>query len=863
MPDQGSLLQVAVAYAQMGWSVFPLRPLSKVPATRNGFKDATTDPRVITAWWTETPNANIGIATGASNLFVIDVDTKNGKKGAETLAALETEHGALPKTYTVRTWSGGWQHYFQMPEPRLRNSTGTEKAGLGPDVDTRGDGGYVVAAPSMVEEDGKRGQYWGTVKVRPAELPAWVPEKLDRKPYVPPGRPSTPPVTQRGAEPINGSQGAPEGLRRYIEQRCAEVRAMPPASAGKGSPATQPLNDIAFELAQFAPHQISVEELRTALRAAVDSWEDGHEKGYAGIEQGLKDAGKEPRVWEERRTRRTAPRTSDQFADSFLAESVVADVLAGTYRFVPGLEWKCWTGKVWRQCDELEVAEQVRQWAVRQYQGALDQERQEPGSVPGEIMNGWRRTLRGDKQATVLKMTRGFEGVFTLAEELDRNPDLLNAQNCVVNLITGEPLPHDPDLLMTKMAGAEYRPGYRHPDWDKVLEAVPDDTREWLQIRQGQATTGHTPPDDLLVVTQGSGENGKTTENATVARALGDYFTLLSDRVLMADPSAHPTELMDLMGVRFAVLEETPEARRLDTQRLKRTVGTPQITARRMRQDPVTYTATHAMFISTNFRPEITETDHGSWRRLALLTFPYRFRKPGEELVSPDDRHGDPGLRARCENNPDVHTATLTWLVEGAQRWYAAERVMPPLPGRVETDTLEWRKESDMALAFITEQLVFDPDRHVRASDLLEELNRWLAEKRMNPWNAKTLATRIGGHDEFRSRGVVNKPVKASARLSEPVREPGSFEPYKPRTTTYKAWVGVRFRTTTDDVEEAIQDTGEEPPVTAVTAALVPPIREPFAQRNNPSGNSGNRPGQSDPTRTPGRPFVPPKREDR
>ncbi|WP_432020419.1 bifunctional DNA primase/polymerase [Streptomyces sp. 1222.5] len=292
---------MALTYARMGWAVFPLRPLAKVPATPNGFKDASTDPAVITAWWTNNPTANIGIATGASDLFVIDVDTKNGKKGAETLAALEVEHGTLPETYTVKTWSGGWQHYFQMPEPRLKNSTGTAKAGLGPDVDTRGDGGYVVAAPSVVEENGVRGQYWGTVKVRPAALPEWVADKLTpRKPYVPAGRASTPPADQRGVEAAHGFQGTPEGLRRYIAGRCEEIRRMP-----VGSAATQPVNDIAFELAQFTPHQISVEELRTALRAAVDTWEDGHERGYAGIEQGLKDSGKEPRAWEERQMRVT------------------------------------------------------------------------------------------------------------------------------------------------------------------------------------------------------------------------------------------------------------------------------------------------------------------------------------------------------------------------------------------------------------------------------------------------------------------------------------------------------------------------------------------------------------------------------
>lgn len=830
------------------------------------------DPGLVTQWWTETPNANIGIATGISDAFVIDVDTKNGKKGTETLVKLVSENGELPKTFTAKTYSGGWHHYFLMPEPRLKNSTGTVKAGLGPDVDTRGDGGYVVAAPSVVESNGVRGQYRVTVDAPPAELPAWVADKLTpRKPYVAPGRASTPPVDRRTGEILDGFQGTPEGLRKRVGVLLQEIRDMP-----VGGPATQPVNDIALQLGHFVPHHLHEDEIRAELYAAVESWEDGHDKGFRAIETGMADGMADRWPWEERRTRRTAPRTSDQFEDSFLAESVVADVLAGIYRFVPGLEWKAWTGQVWRNCDELEVAEQVRQWAVQKYQGALSQERGEPGSVSMDVITGWRRTLRADKQIVVLKMARGFEGVFTMPEELDRDPDKLNAQNGVVDLITGELLPHDPDLLMTKIAGAEYRPGYRHPDWDKALEAVPEDTRGWLQLREGQAVTGYRPPDGVLVVSQGSGENGKTTKNETIMNALGAYSTLLSDRVLMADPSAHPTELMDLMGVRYAVMEETPEARRLDTQRLKRTVGTPKIKARRMRQDSVEFTTTHAMFISTNFRPEITETDHGSWRRVALAVYPYRFRKPGEAMVTPYDRPGDPGLQYRCETDPDIHAAALAWLVEGAQRWYAADRVMPPLPEQVAADTLNWRKELDVVLAFGADVLIFEPGHHIHGGDFKDELNAYLIGKGMNTWSERTVAARFESHEALKEHGVEYKKVRANTQRSrsQRQRQAADMNPSLaiPGGATYKAWTGVRFRTVADDADEWVE-TADQDHVLDVLDSPVTPQEEAFHGRNGAIENIGNIPGQSESHSSgdprprararardprPGRPFVPP-----
>jgi len=148
-----------------------------------------------------------------------------------------------------------------------------------------------------------------------------------------------------------------------------------------------------------------------------------------------------------------------------------------------------------------------------------------------------------------------------------------------------------------------------------------------------------------------------------------------------------------------------------------------------------------------------------------------------------------------------------------------------------------------MALAFITEQLIFVAEQHVRSSDLMEELNRWLADKRMNPWNAKTVATRLGGHDEFRRHGVVNKTVKASDKRSEPAREPNLFDLPKPVPSTYKAWVGVRFRAPADEVEEALE-AGFQDPVTAVTADPVNARENPSREVIQASGNSGNHAAQ-------------------
>ena len=142
------LLKGAMRYAQLGLRVLPLKPGKKAPATAHGFKDATTNTDMIADWWRDGSQLyNVGIATGAG-LVVLDVDINaaNDKRGNETLAELEQQHGRLPDTWMCHTGGGGVHYYFRCDDPAL-----TVAAGFAPGLDYRGNGGYVVAPPSVHE----------------------------------------------------------------------------------------------------------------------------------------------------------------------------------------------------------------------------------------------------------------------------------------------------------------------------------------------------------------------------------------------------------------------------------------------------------------------------------------------------------------------------------------------------------------------------------------------------------------------------------------------------------------------------------------------------------------------------------------
>ena len=139
-----SMLKAALTYARHGVPVFPCRPTNKAPYTQHGFKDATTDEATIIAWWKLWPEALIGMPTGwASGVWVLDVDFP---AGPASLANLEAQIGPLPRTLEQVTGSGGRHMFFAMVEGvEIKNSASK----IGPNLDVRGVGGYVIVAPSL------------------------------------------------------------------------------------------------------------------------------------------------------------------------------------------------------------------------------------------------------------------------------------------------------------------------------------------------------------------------------------------------------------------------------------------------------------------------------------------------------------------------------------------------------------------------------------------------------------------------------------------------------------------------------------------------------------------------------------------
>lgn len=184
MDGPETLAQAALRYAAAGWPVFPCQPGRKVPlAGSAGYKDATTDPKRIAAWWAENPRYNVAISTGDSGLVVLDVDPVGLAAWENAEIGDETWRAAVDAAPKVRTPRGGFHAY-------LSGVAASTSHKIAPGIDTRSAGGYVLAPPSVVDDGKNVGVYAGdplsrVVPPAPPTLLAAVARREDRASVLP------------------------------------------------------------------------------------------------------------------------------------------------------------------------------------------------------------------------------------------------------------------------------------------------------------------------------------------------------------------------------------------------------------------------------------------------------------------------------------------------------------------------------------------------------------------------------------------------------------------------------------------------------------------------------------------------------
>ncbi len=662
-----NVLKAALALAAEGTPVFPLN--GKVPPKGSaGFKDATTDPATIRARFT--PGANVGIPTGAaSGLVVLDADSAEGEQALAQLCG-----GTLPRTRTHRTGRG--RHFlFGYPGQAVPS-----RAKVRPGLDVRGDGGYIVAPPSVHPDTGT------PYTVEDADVPvAPLPDALR--------------TLLVGHEHNTNTEEEVEHSNTW----------------GPGE-----RNDRLTRLAGAARRQGASAEAILALLTEVNGERCDPPLSDRELAQIARSVGRYAE----------APSSDDdrsRLTDLGNARQLIADHGADLLH-VPGVGWLVWdgsrfapdqTGAVHRRAKAT-----VRAMLVRA--ATLTDDDQRKRAVAHALASHSAGRIRA-----MVELAATEPEVIAGPDDLDADPLLLNCLNGTLDLRTCTLRPHDRADRLTKLAPVRYDPAATAPRWEAFLyRVVPVEAiRTFLQRATGYACTGLTD-DQCLFLLYGLGANGKSTFLETLAGLLGDYgqamnFVTLTTRTRAGQGPSE--DVARLRGARYVTAVETGEGVAFNEPLLKQLTGGDRINARFLHRNSFDFRPQFKLWLAANHKPTITGTDDAIWRRIHLIPF--------TEQIPEAERIRDLPRQLQAEAS-----GILNWLLAGLRAWQTDGL---GIAEQVRAATKRYREEQDAMRAFLAARCVLEPTASVGASALFEAYTDWAEAEDQRPESLTAFGSRL------------------------------------------------------------------------------------------------------------------------
>lgn len=738
-----TLLDTALTLHNHGYAVVPTRA-DGTKAPVGDWKRWQTErpgPDQLRQWLGSGSFDGIGLVCGAvsGNLEMLELEGRAIAEGVSVRIAEIAEASGLADLwsrivtgYSETSPSGGIHFLYRVQSSVAGNTklarrpSTSEELEANPDekvkvlVETRGEGGYVVIAPSngRTHETGKP---WTVLAGGIDSIPLLSADERDALHILARSVDQMPTHEAAPAQPSSTDDG-PNTAGDFNARTTWDELLIPRGwakvySAGgvtywrrpgktRGISATTGRNDadnlyvfssstefdIEHPYSHFAAYAV-LEHGGDLAAAGRDLYKRGYgHRGDSRLDLPKATDGPEPSAEEPTEADK---QPHDHEADLANARWLVAMHGDRLRHIVPRKKWLVWDGTRW----QIDHSGQV--W--RYTKDAADMLPKRTGKRPARA-----QTKAGIRDMLELAATE--EPVAVVPQQLDTDAALLNCQNGTLDLRTMELKPHDPDDLITKICGASYDPDAKAPEFERFLERVqPDeDMRRFLARLFGHALLGQVV-EHVLAIMYGTGANGKTTLVEAVTAAFGDYAAPTDPGLLIDRGEVHPTGTADLFGLRLAVTHETDEGRRLAEGTVKRLTGGDTIKARGMREDFWDFKPSHSIVMHTNHKPLVRGSDEGIWRRLRFIPF--------DTVIPENERDGK--LPERLQGELD---GILTWIVDGYREWVS--RGLDE-PSSVTEATAAFRGESDMLATFLEQRCLVNPYTHVRSSDLFEAWREW------------------------------------------------------------------------------------------------------------------------------------------
>ena len=679
---QSPLLEAALGYAASGIAVLPVHGTNpsgacscgkpdcpspgKHPHTAHGLKDASTNPETIRAWWTKHATANIAMNCGASGRVVVDVDDKDGRPGPDTWHALTEGLGEkLEQTALVETPSGGFHVHYLADGHRVASKNDL----LGPGVDVKAEGGYVLLPPSSI---GGIEYVW--IDGFDFEMTAPIPEALARRiGFV--AQPAPNSKTELG---VTAEEKIPKGERNETLFRDAC------AMRSRGFGRSEILAAIAEKNKRCSP-PLSEEEVHHIVTSATKYEPD---EGEVALEFARTDTG------------------NAELLCALHGERLRYDHRRGA--------WFRFGAHHWAEDGDGAVHRLAVEAARERYRMALEitdlEMRQEEAKFAISSEN--RQRLEA-----MLALASYQLPIATAGDGWNRDPLALAVANGVIDLDAGQLRCGRPEELISISSGVAYEPGAACPRWERFLvEIFAGDAEliDWIWRVVGYLLCGLTN-EQCFFLCYGIGANGKSTFLNVLRQLLGGYaFNTPFTTFEASSRGQIPNDLAALADRRLVTSVETGENTHLNEARLKMLTGGDPVTARFLHREFFTYLPLAKFVLAVNHKPRVRDYSHGFWRRVRLVPFEARF----EEGTSAD-KDLDRKLTAEL---PGI----LAWAVRGHAGWRV--RGLEP-PAAVEAATAAYRADSDPLAVFLSERCRAEKGAVAKAATVFDAYGCWADEQ--------------------------------------------------------------------------------------------------------------------------------------
>lgn len=396
----------------------------------------------------------------------------------------------------------------------------------------------------------------------------------------------------------------------------------------------------------------------------------------------------------------------------------LVDSFGSNIRYTPNMGWFVWDGNYWKPDTQKMAIREVSKMVSTVIAGEVAN--YAPDDVRATELVKWANQAKSNSRITsMIDQAVSDTRIQVSHTEWDSDPLLLGVKNGVIDLKTGELKAGRPDLHITKTSQVAYSPGLTNHRWETFLnEATGGDKelQEWLQRAVGYTLTGLTNQDVAFLV-YGPPGSGKNTFVETILEALGrtEYAWSLDPNVLALGDRPNSTDeyhMAKLVGRRMIWVDELPENERIKENQVKKLTGSSVIQGRNPGQEPIQFTSTGKLWISTNHRPIIT--DDAMWRRLRPIPLTNKPERP------------DPSLKRYLADPDGALPAVLAWGVEGAVK-YLNSSAMDPLGWCTAVKEAHdgYRKNEDRIGAFLEEETSEAEGVNVKLTEVYGVYKSW------------------------------------------------------------------------------------------------------------------------------------------